>query len=87
MKLQDVGRYFRDRRVSLARKGLALFAVAYAVMPIDAIPDFIPVFGWLDDVGVVTAITTFFWWDVKRHAAALGSPASTELSGPRDLVK
>ena len=71
MKLQDVGRYFRDRQVSVARKGLALFAVAYAVMPFDAIPDVIPVLGWLDDIGVVAAITAFLWRDVKRHAAAL----------------
>ena len=71
MKLQDIGRYFRDRQVSLARKSLALFAVAYAVMPFDAIPDVIPVIGWLDDLGVVGAITAFFWRDVKRHAAVL----------------
>jgi uncharacterized membrane protein YkvA (DUF1232 family) len=73
MKLQDVGRYFRDGEVSLFRKSLALFAVAYAVMPIDAAPDFIPFFGWLDDLGVVAAVTAFIWRDVKRHATALSA--------------
>lgn len=69
MKLLDVRRYFRDSQVSLARKSLALFALAYGVMPFDLVPDFIPVFGWLDDVGVIAAIAAFIWRDVKKHAA------------------
>ncbi len=40
----------RDPRVPWYVKGLAAVTVAYALSPIDLIPDFIPVLGYLDDV-------------------------------------
>ncbi len=70
MKLQDIGQYFRDSQVSLTKKSLVLMAALYGVMPLDAIPDVIPVFGWLDDVGVIAAVAAYIWRDVKKHSAA-----------------
>ena len=43
----------RDPRVPWYVKALALFVVAYALSPIDLIPDFIPVLGYLDDIILV----------------------------------
>ena len=40
----------RDRRTSLPVKALCLFIVAYALSPIDLIPDFVPVLGYLDEL-------------------------------------
>ena len=40
----------RDERVSWGVKLLALATAAYALSPIDLIPDFIPVIGYLDDL-------------------------------------
>jgi uncharacterized membrane protein YkvA (DUF1232 family) len=37
-------------RTPLLAKALGVFVVAYALSPIDLIPDFIPVLGYLDDV-------------------------------------
>ncbi len=43
----------RDRRVAWYAKLAALFVAAYALSPIDLIPDFIPILGYLDDVILV----------------------------------
>lgn len=45
----------RDPRVPWYAKGLAGIVAAYALSPIDLIPDFIPVLGYLDDVLIVPA--------------------------------
>ncbi len=51
----------RDPRVPLAAKLVAGAVAAYALSPVDLIPDFIPVLGYLDDlilvpIGIVIAI-------------------------------
>jgi len=43
----------RDPRVPWYAKALAVAVAAYALSPIDLIPDFIPVVGLLDDVIIV----------------------------------
>ncbi len=40
----------KNRRTPWYAKALGLFVVAYALSPIDLIPDFIPVLGYVDDV-------------------------------------
>jgi uncharacterized membrane protein YkvA (DUF1232 family) len=43
----------RDPRVPWYAKAVALAVAAYALSPIDLIPDFIPVIGYLDDLVIV----------------------------------
>jgi uncharacterized membrane protein YkvA (DUF1232 family) len=43
----------RDPRVPWYVKALALCVAGYALSPIDLIPDFIPVIGYLDDLVIV----------------------------------
>ena len=43
----------RDPRVPWYAKALALCVAGYALSPIDLIPDFVPVLGYLDDVIIV----------------------------------
>lgn len=43
----------RDPRVPWLARLLAVAVAAYALSPIDLIPDFIPVLGWIDDLIIV----------------------------------
>jgi uncharacterized membrane protein YkvA (DUF1232 family) len=43
----------RDPRTPILAKVVAIAVVAYALSPIDLIPDFIPVLGYLDDIILV----------------------------------
>jgi uncharacterized membrane protein YkvA (DUF1232 family) len=48
-----LGGLVTDSRVSMVDKMLVMGAIAYIVMPIDVIPDFIPFFGEIDDVYIL----------------------------------
>jgi uncharacterized membrane protein YkvA (DUF1232 family) len=55
LKREVAALYFacRDPRVPWYAKALAAGVVGYALSPIDLIPDFIPVVGYLDDLVIV----------------------------------
>lgn len=52
----------RHPRTPWTAKALGLFVVAYALSPIDLIPDFIPVLGYIDDVILLPGL---IWLTVK----------------------
>ena len=61
----------RDPRVPWYAKAVALAVAAYALSPIDLIPDFIPVLGYLDDVilvplGILLAVRLIPPDDLRR---------------------
>jgi uncharacterized membrane protein YkvA (DUF1232 family) len=61
----------RDEETPVAAKGMMLAALAYFVMPIDAIPDFVAGIGYTDDAAVFMAMLTLVGKNLKpRHRAA-----------------
>jgi uncharacterized membrane protein YkvA (DUF1232 family) len=60
--------YFRDPAVATWRKLLGLGALLYTAWPIDAVPDFIPWLGWLDDVGILGFAAAWMAREIRRHA-------------------
>ncbi len=66
----------RDPRTPAPARLLAIAVAAYALSPVDLIPDFIPVLGWIDDLLLVPAglwlvrrlIPASLWTEL--HAAA-----------------
>ncbi|HEY3446936.1 MAG TPA: DUF1232 domain-containing protein [Myxococcales bacterium] len=67
--LKDAIAYFRDGSVSVFHKAVGLLAILYVFSPIDLSPDVIPVLGWLDDVGVITLVATFYLRQISQHSA------------------
>jgi uncharacterized membrane protein YkvA (DUF1232 family) len=51
--------YLQDSFVSWHRKAIVIAALIYFISPIDTIPDVAPLFGYLDDLGVITALLKF----------------------------
>ena len=51
--------YMQDSFVSWHRKAIVIIALIYFISPIDTIPDVAPLFGYLDDLGVITALLKF----------------------------
>jgi uncharacterized membrane protein YkvA (DUF1232 family) len=43
----------RDLLMPFIGWGVAALSVAYVIMPLDVLPDFIPVVGWFDDLGAI----------------------------------
>ena len=87
VKIDIVALYLaaRDGRTPVAAKIVAALVVAYALSPIDLIPDFVPVLGYLDDLlivplGILCAIRLIpaaLFDEFRRMAAGQGRlPAS-----------
>lgn len=55
LKLQTLTVYFaaREPDMPMLVRSLAVIVAAYALSPIDLIPDFIPVIGYLDDLVII----------------------------------
>jgi uncharacterized membrane protein YkvA (DUF1232 family) len=47
---------YSDSRVKLVPKIIIGFAILYALSPVDLIPDFIPILGYLDDLILIPAL-------------------------------
>lgn len=74
----------RDPRVPRGAKLMAALVAAYALSPIDLIPDFVPVLGYLDDLLLLPAgiwlavrlIPAPLMHELRRQAGAREAPIS-----------
>ena len=61
----------KDDDTPIAAKGMMLAALAYFVLPVDAIPDFIAGLGYTDDAAVFAALMAVIGRNLKpKHKAA-----------------
>ena len=75
----------RDSRVPTLAKVVAAVVAAYALSPVDLIPDFVPILGYLDDLvivplGIVLAVKLIpeqVMQDLRAKARGQQKPTST----------
>lgn len=59
--------YMMDPDVAWYRKSMPVGALAYFIMPVDAIPDIIPIVGYLDDAGVIAATVAWLGSELQPY--------------------
>jgi uncharacterized membrane protein YkvA (DUF1232 family) len=74
----------RDPRTPWAARAVALAAVAYALSPIDLIPDPIPVLGYLDDLIVLPALIALA---IRLIPADVMEEARTRAADPEEEAR
>lgn len=60
-------RYMKDPFVKWYRKAIVVAALVYFIVPIDTIPDITPLFGYLDDLGVITALLKYLGSELMSY--------------------
>jgi len=74
----------KDEETPVAAKGMMLAALAYFVLPFDAVPDFIAGLGYTDDAAVFAALIALVGKNLKPHhrEAARQAVRSLRDEGP-----
>ncbi len=60
-------KYMMDRNVKWYRKSVVVAALLYFLSPADAIPDALPVIGFLDDMGVILWTVKFMGKELRAY--------------------
>jgi uncharacterized membrane protein YkvA (DUF1232 family) len=78
---QALSIYFaaRDPETPTAAKGIMLGALAYFVLPLDAIPDIFAGIGFTDDAAVIAALLATLGANIKRRHKDAAAQALTRL--------
>ncbi len=62
--------FMKDPIVRWHRKVIVIAALVYFIVPLDTIPDLTPFFGYLDDLGVITALLKYLGSELKSYYPA-----------------
>lgn len=67
-RLRKLPAYFGDRSVPFWKKVGVVVGLLYVISPFDAVSDFLPVIGWLDDLGVLGVMYLFLTRELEGYA-------------------
>ena len=70
-----------DRQTPAGSKATLMAALAYFVVPTDALPDFLPVLGFTDDAAVIAAALALARASIKPHHREIARAQLDRLAG------
>lgn len=62
--------FMKDPLVRWHRKAIVVAALIYFIVPLDMIPDLTPFFGYMDDLGVITALLKYLGSELMSYYPA-----------------
>ncbi len=65
--LRAFGNYLFDPEVKWYKKAVVAAALIYFISPLDSIPDFVPLAGFLDDIGVIAWTVRFLGKEIEGY--------------------
>lgn len=77
----------KDKGVPLIAKLFAVITIAYALSPVDLIPDFIPVLGYLDDLIVLPILVALTIKFIPKDVLDKNREKAKEIWENRNLKK
>lgn len=80
-------RFLRDPHAPKMPKALALLAIVYIVCPIDAVPDFTPILGWLDDIGMTGIALGYLATKAAKYEDAEEAERVNAAKGGGDAIE
>jgi uncharacterized membrane protein YkvA (DUF1232 family) len=67
-KLRQLPSYLTDPSVSLLKKLAIVLGALYIISPVDAVSDFLPIIGWMDDIGLLGLMYLFMSSELSRYS-------------------
>ena len=87
-KVQVLWKFIKDPDVAWGKKATAIGSLIYLISPLDAVPDFIPAGGLLDDVAVILFVAQMLAESLTAYTAdsapeSAADDAKGEVNTPR----
>ena len=64
-------KFLLDSKSDWKPKMAVILAIIYIIWPIDLVPDFAPILGWLDDIGFTMFVTAYLLQAVNKYSEHL----------------